>query len=317
MSIPKPIPLLVVAGPTASGKTALAVALARELDGEVVSADSMQVYREARIGTARPSAEEMGGIPHHLLGFLPLRAPYSAAQYAKDAHAAIREIRARGRLPILCGGTGLYIRAVVENWEFPKQPVSREQRDALRERAALEGGERLLAELRAVDPETAARLHPHDTGRILRALEATTAAGVPMSEQQRQSRREPSPYDATTLVLDFRDRQTLYDRIDRRADDMLRRGLLEEAREMLQNPDAPTALQAIGYKEFAPYFAGEIPLPEAVERLKQGTRRYAKRQLSWFRHVPAARFLYVDDYETADGLVEAALRVIRERGQTA
>lgn len=313
----KHIPLLVVAGPTASGKSALAVALARELDGEVVSADSMQVYAEPRIGTARPTPEEMGGVPHHLLGFLPLSVPYSAAQYAQDAHGVIREIRQRGRLPILCGGTGLYIRAVVENWQFPRQPASREQRKALRERAAREGGESMLSELRRVDPETAARLHPHDTGRILRALEATMAAGVPMSEQQRQSRREPSPYDVVMLTLDFHDRELLYGRIDRRADGMLSRGLVEEARRILQNPEAPTALQAIGYKEFAPYFAGEIPLEEAIENLKRGTRRYAKRQLSWFRHVRDARVLYVDDYESADGLLQAALRVIEERGQTA
>ncbi len=310
------IPLLVVAGPTASGKSALAVALAKAIGGEVVSADSMQVYREPRIGTARPTEAEMEGVPHHLLGFLPLAEPYSAAQYAADAHAAIREVCGRGRQPILCGGTGLYIRAVTENLQFPQQPGSVEQREALRQRAAREGGEALLRELQAVDPKTAARLHPHDTGRIVRALEATIAAGVPMSEQQRQSRREPSPYETTMLVLDFHDRQRLYDRIDRRVEEMLLQGLLEEARDILQNPDAPTALQAIGYKEFAPYFAGKLPVREAVENLKRGTRRYAKRQLSWFRHVPGARFLYVDDYDTADGLLQAALHTIQKEGRT-
>lgn len=300
--------LLVVAGPTASGKTSLAVALAQCLSGEVVSADSMQVYRELFIGTARPTEQEMAGIPHHLLGFLPLTERYSVARYAADARAAIAAIHARGRQPILCGGTGLYIQAVTENLAFSEETGDEtlEIRVRLQAQLAQAGGEAMLQKLMGVDPETAARLHPNDHGRIVRALEVFEQTGVPMSEWIRRSRAMPPPYDTGMVVLNFRDRAALYARIDRRVDEMLRQGLLEEAQEVLRSPYAPTAMQAIGYKELAPYFAGERSLDEAVARLKQETRRYAKRQLSWFRRVEGAHMLYVDEYAGLDRLVEAA-----------
>lgn len=302
-------PLVVVAGPTASGKTALAVELARRLDGEVVSADSMQVYLPLRIGTARPTAEEMEGIPHHLLGFLPLCTSYSVAQYAADAHAAIARVGERGRLPILCGGTGLYIQAVTDNLVFPERAGDPALRAALRGRAETEGGEGLLEELRAVDPDTAGRLHPHDIGRIVRALEVYAVTGRTITEQNRLSRRDGLRYRCAGLLLDFRDRQILYDRIGRRVDRMLEQGLLEEAERVLSSEDAPTAMQAIGYKELAPYFRGEIPLSDAVEKLKQETRRYAKRQLSWFRRMPLAP-LYVDEMPDGRALAEEAERIV-------
>ena len=305
--MPENKPLLpVIAGPTASGKTALAVELALRLDGEVVSADSMQVYEPLRIGTARPAEAELRGVPHHLLGFLPLTEKYSVARYAGDARRAIAEIRARGRLPFLCGGTGLYIDAVVDNLQFAGNGEDPAVREELARRADREGIEPLLAELRAVDPETAERLHPSNRGRILRALELYRTTGMTMSEQLRFSRSVPPPFEARVLVLDCRDRAVLYGRINRRVDEMLAAGLLQEAEQALAAPTAPTALQAIGYKELAPYFAGELPLAEAVENLKRSTRRYAKRQLTWFRRRRDARFLYIDEYAGLPALADAA-----------
>ena len=299
--------LMVVAGPTASGKTALAVALAKRLDGEVISADSMQVYKDARIGTARPTEQEMDGVPHHLIGFVPMSEAYSVAQYAADAHAAIADVAARGKQPILCGGTGLYIQAVLQNLTFSQEDSHEECRARLRREAEEQGGAELLTRLRAIDPDTADRLHEHDLGRIVRALEVYETTGRTMSEQRDLSRGTPSPYEATLAVLDFRRRQTLYDRIDRRVDEMMAAGLLAEARTLLSGDDAPTAMQAIGYKELAPAVRGEESLADAVARLKQSTRRYAKRQLSWFRHQPDARFFYVDDYAGVEPLLEAVL----------
>ncbi len=305
----RPIRLVTVAGPTASGKTSLAVTLAKAKNGEVVSADSMQVYAEPRIGTARPNEQEMQGIPHHLLGVLPLSEAYSVAQYAADAKAVIADIHARGKLPILCGGTGLYIQAVTENLTFSPEQSHTECRARLKQRASEEGGAALLEELRRIDPETAARLHQNDEGRIIRALEVYETTGRTMTEQRLLSRQQPSPYDHCMIFLDFRDRANLYARIDRRVDVMLQQGLLEEARTLLSAPTAPTAMQAIGYKELAPYFAGELSLEQAVANLKQSTRRYAKRQLSWFRRLDS-HVLYVDDYPTADELAVAALQLI-------
>lgn len=304
-------PLVVLAGPTASGKTALAVALAKRLKGEVVSADSMQVYQELRIGTARPLPEEMEGIPHHLLGFLPLEHAYSVAQYAEDARAAIAAVGKQGRLPILCGGTGLYIQAVTDNLHFSEEDRDRTLRELLRSKASREGGGSLLADLRGIDPETADRLHENDIGRIVRALEIYYATGITITEQNRRSRQEESPYRTCMLLLDFHDRQKLYDRINRRVDRMLEEGLLEEARRILAGANASTALQAIGYKELKPYFEGNCSLGAAVENLKRETRRYAKRQLSWFHRLPMHR-LYVDECVPEELAARAAALVERD-----
>lgn len=310
------MPLVVVAGPTASGKTGLAVYLAGKLGGEVVSADSMQVYEGLRIGTARPTEKEMQGIPHHLMGCVPLSEPYHVARYSEAAHKVISDITERGCLPILCGGTGLYINSVVDNLTYTEEPSSPTLREEWKARYAVEGGEALLAELATVDPETAERLHPNDAGRIIRALELYHTTGVTMSEQLRLSRQNPSPYDAYLLVLDCRDRQVLYDRINRRVDMMLEEGLLAEAEQFLSTPYAKTAMQAIGYKELAPYFAGDLSLAEAVENLKRSTRRYAKRQLSWFRRMENIHPLYIDDYADQSALYQAALGQIQDYFKT-
>ncbi len=301
---------LAVAGPTASGKSALAVQLAHALHGEVVSTDSMQIYDTISIGTARPTLEEMEGIPHHLLGFLPLSEPYSVARYVVDAKAVLSEVDGRGNVPVLCGGTGLYLQSLIENIAFKEDAQQTSKlRSELRERALAEGGEVLLRELAAVDPITAAKLHPNDHGRIVRALEVYHTTGKPISEQVEQSRTEPPAFDTCLITLDFKDREKLYARIHRRVDVMVENGLLEEARAVLSGPYAPTAMQAIGYKELRPYFDGEVSLAEALDNLKKSTRHYAKRQLSWFRRIPYAHVLYVDEFEDLASLTKAALAV--------
>ncbi len=306
------IPLIVVAGPTASGKSALAIELCRRLGGEVVSADSMQVYEQLRIGTARPDEREMDGIPHHLMGFLPLGESYSVAKYAADAHAAIADIHARGKLPVLCGGTGLYIQVVTENLLYEEQESDRTLRDTLRRRAEIEGGNTLLRELVAVDPDTAARLHENDIGRIVRALELYHTTGYTLTEQNARSRREPSPYAVCGLYLDFSDRQVLYDRIERRAAAMLQNGLLEEAIRLRACGEADTVRQAIGYKELYAYLDGNCSLEQAMDDLCRATRRYAKRQLSWFRNRGGFTPLYVD--EAGKELTEQAVAILQRKG---
>lgn len=305
-------PLIVVAGATASGKTALAIELCRRFDGEVVSADSMQVYEQLRIGTARPDEQEQQGIPHHLMGFLPLGTSYSVAKYAADAHEVIADIHKRGKLPVLCGGTGLYIQAVTENLTYEEQSGDREVRDELRRRADVEGTDVLLAELAAVDPQTAARLHKNDVGRIVRALEIYKVTGHTLTQQNEASRREPSPYRVCGLMPDFRDRAVLYERIDRRVDAMLQAGLLEEAKALRACPEADTVRQAIGYKELYAYLDGTCTLEQAAEEIRRATRRYAKRQLSWFRNRGEFYPLYADDVSDMAELYEQASKRVQQ-----
>lgn len=288
------IPLVVIAGPTASGKTALAVELCRRFGGEVISADSMQVYDTLRIGTARPTEEEQGGITHHLMGFLSPDASYSVAKYAEQAHRVIKDVYGRGKLPILCGGTGLYIQAVAENLSYEQQPEDREVRERLRQRIEREGGEVLLGELAELDPTTAARLHPNDHGRIIRALEIVETTGRTITQQNEASRRIESPYALCGLRLEFRDRERLYDRINRRVTAMLENGLVDEARWLREQPNTDTVRQAIGYKELEPYLTEAVTLEAAADAIRQGTRRYAKRQLSWFRHQNWMTSVYMD-----------------------
>jgi len=274
--------LAVVCGPTASGKTKLAVDLAREFDGEIVSADSMQIYKGMDIASAKPTEEEKTGIPHHLMDFLDPREPFSVADYAILARKAIADIHSRGKMPIMCGGTGLYINTVVDNIEFDdtgSDPAYRAEMKALAEE---KGVGYLLDMLAKIDPQTASQLHENNVKRIIRALEVYRTSGRTMTEQKAASRLNPSPYEPCMMMIDWQ-RETLYERIDRRVDIMLEAGLLEEAREFFTHTDYSTAAQAIGYKELKPYLDGERSLGECVDDLKRGTRRYAKRQLTWFK----------------------------------
>ena len=309
------IPLVVIAGPTGSGKTALSVELARRFDGEVVSGDSMQIYKQMEIATAKPTLEEMRGVPHHLVGFLDCSKPYSVADYVKQASAVIEDIYGRGKLPFVVGGTGLYITSLVDHISFDEIVSDSSLRSQLLDRLNREGGQSLLDELRQFDPETAAALHPNNGNRIVRAIEVYRLTGITMSEHQRRSREKPSPYRLCMIGLTAKNRQVLYDRINRRVDEMMQKGLLEEARRILEIPGLKTAYQAIGYKELAGYFNGTCTLETALEKIKQESRRYAKRQLTWFRRDERIHWLYLDE-QSPEQLVQSAERLIHHNLNT-
>ena len=293
--------LVAVGGPTASGKTALSVALARAFDGEIINADSMQIYKNLDVGTAKPSAEERQGIPHYLLDFLSPETPYSVADFTAAADPLIRDITARGRLPLVVGGTGLYITSLLSGMAFAPEKTDPAIRARLQARADTEGGAALYAELQRIDPDYAAQVHPNNLPRVIRALELFEATGRRMSDQRREARPAEAPYHALCLCLTCRDRAVLYSRIDRRVDEMVENGVLDEARQVYDHRDAyRTAAQAIGYKEFFPYFEGTANLTECTERLKQATRNYAKRQLTWFRRQNDAAWLYLDEEDVTE-----------------
>lgn len=307
------IPLIAIVGPTASGKTSLAVEICKRLGGEAVSCDSMQIYEGMDIATAKPTVEEMQGIPHHLIGFLSPDEQFSVAKYCEMARECVNDITNRNKKAVLVGGTGLYYSSLTDNISFFEEETDFDYREELKRRAKSEGAEVLLDELRKVDPESASQLHINNLGRIMRALEIYHATGKTKTEQNNQSRLNPSPFEVTAICLDARDRQFLYNRINLRVDLMLEAGLLEEAKRFFDSPLGNTAKQAIGYKELDPYFKGEKTLDECIENLKMQTRRYAKRQLTWFRRDEKINFLYIDDYASADELADAACRLI-ERG---
>lgn len=277
----KKIFIPVICGPTASGKTDLGVRLALRCGGEIVSADSMQIYKGMDIASAKPSKEEMQGVAHHLMSFLPATQAFSVADYVELAHSVIKDIRNRGRLPIVVGGTGLYISSLINNIKFDDTGCDYEFREEMRKLALEKGNDVLWEKLRQVDQKAAEKLHPNNLNRIIRALEVYKISGSTITEAQEKSRLSESPYRPCFIMPDY-PRQALYQRIDKRVDIMLERGLLEEAREFFTHKDYVTAAQAIGYKELKPFLDGEKELLECVDRLKQVTRNYAKRQLTWF-----------------------------------
>ena len=279
----KPNTLIVVAGPTASGKTALAIKIAKAVDGEIVSADSMQIYRGVDIATAKPTPEELAAVPHHLIGFLPMDRAFSVADYAELARKEINDILSRGKVPVLCGGTGLYIKAIVDNVQYSEAITGDEAlRERLRQLAEREGNDALWRRLEAMDPETAKRIHPNNVGRVIRAIEVMTVSGKSIREHEAESLREPCPYHVIELGLRYHDRETLYGRINRRVDKMVEMGLTEEVKAAREQGLTATAAQAIGCKELYSWLDGKETKEEALEKLKQSPRRYAKRQLTWF-----------------------------------
>jgi len=303
--------VIVVTGPTASGKTALAVRLAKAYGGEVISADSMQIYKQMNIGTAKPTREEMQGVPHHLLDFLEPDESFSVARFAGEANEIADDILSRGKLPILCGGTGLYISAFTDNLRFEGGSGDSVLRDELARRAE-EDTAPLLVELAALDPDTAVKLHPSDKTRIIRALELAIC-GLTLSEQNRLS-KQPSKYNVCMLALTCADRSLLYDRINRRVDRMFEEGLAAEA-EKLQGRYSKTAAQAIGYKELFEYFDKKQTLPQTIERIKQGTRNYAKRQLTWLRPNSAVNWVYTDRAaQFQENIFEIVIKILEMRG---
>ncbi len=308
--------LIVICGPTATGKTRLGVALAHALNGEVVSADSMQVYRDMTIGTARPTPEEMEGVPHHMMGIADPWENYSVARYVQEATACVEEIFHRGRQPIVVGGTGQYIDALCRGQTFSAFEPEKGSRARLQAQAAQGGLPDLWRELEQIDPETAAKLHPNDEKRVLRALEVWYDTGKTISQHNRESRAKPPRYPSVTIALTYRDRQDLYARIDQRVDVMMARGLAEEVRALLAAgvPRTGTAMQAIGYKELVTALEEGGDLSQAVAEIKLRSRQYAKRQLTWFRRKEETHWVLLEKEQNFSSLVQASTDFLREKG---
>lgn len=297
--------IICVVGATASGKTDLAVKLAKAVDGEIVSADSMQVYKNMPIATAVATKEEQDGVPHHLVEFLNTDETFSVADYVELAKSKIAEITSRGRVPIVAGGTGLFVDSLVKNISFSEVGSNAEIRTELAEKS----NEELYEKLLKLDPNAAVDIHPNNRKRVIRALELSMS-GTSKTEQNENSMLIDSPYDALYIGIGYKDRQKLYDRINKRVDLMLEAGLENEARQML-GKQGLTARQAIGHKELQPYIDGKITLDEATENLKRETRRYAKRQLTWFRRNENINWLYADEM-SKDELVKKAVELVRK-----
>lgn len=277
--------ILVVTGPTATGKTALSVELAKKLGGEIVSADSMQIYRGMDIGTAKVTKAEMQNIPHHMIDIADPSEDYSVSRYVEEADAAVRGILSRGRLPIVAGGTNLYIDSLIAGLDFAEKAEDAALRESLNKQYDDIGGEAMLEHLRGFDPERAAKLHPADKRRIVRAVEIYILTGETITRHDEETKKRPKRYDAVKIALTFADRAVLYDRINARVDKMVSDGLFDEVKGLLDSGLSPacTSMQAIGYKEPAAYFRGEMSKDAAVELIKLSSRRYAKRQLTWLR----------------------------------
>ena len=293
--------VLCIVGPTASGKTALAVAAAKALNGEVISCDSMQIYKYLSIGTAKPTPDEMDGIVHHCIDFVDPRTPFSCPDYVAAATACANEILSRGKLPVFCGGTGLYLDSTIRGTQFSDKPEDAAESTVmaeLRAEYARDGIDGIYARLAAIDPDAAAAIHKNNTKRVLRALEIYLTTGKTKTAWDARSHTQPPVFDACYVGLDYRDRTVLHDRINRRVTLMLEGGLEDEVRRLYADgylPDHSTAAQAIGYKEFLAYLRGDMSLSDAADNLRTATRRYAKRQLTWFRRNPAMHWLYPDE----------------------
>lgn len=312
----KKIPIIAVVGPTATGKTALGIAIAKRFCGEIISCDSMQIYRGLPIGTAQPTAEETAEVPHHLVSFIDVDELFSVSDYVAIAEEKVAEISSRKKQPVLVGGTGLYARSLLRGFTFNETARDDDLRQILTEKAISEGVTVLYDELKRIDPTAAEGIHPNNVKRVIRALEYCKLTGEPFSAQSDRSHSIESPYCSLMLCLSFRDRTKLYERINFRVDKMLETGLLAEAEAFYKKCRTlavqPTAAQAIGYKELFPYFEGRTSLNDAIESVKRESRRYAKRQLTWFNREPDAKHLYVDDYTSFEELIDEAVRLIED-----
>lgn len=312
--------ILAVVGPTAGGKTALSVELAKRAGGEVISCDSMQIYRGMDIGTAKPTEEEMRGVPHHLLDIAEPEEAFSVCDYVSAATAAADDILSRGKLPVFCGGTGLYLDAFLRGGVADSPAGDPALRAALSESAAADGGAALFEELRRCDPESAAAIHPNNLRRVIRAVEIYRLTGVPKSEWDKRSRTFPPRYDAVVLGLRYDDRALLRARISARVDEMLAAGLAEETRRLWEAgvfEKSPTAAAAIGYKELLPYLRGECTLAAAAQTLKIATAQYAKRQMTWFAAKDYVTWIPADEagkVRKFEEIVNNAVAVCHARG---
>lgn len=314
--------LVAIVGPTASGKTSLSIALAKQVGGEIVCCDSMQIYRGMDIGTAKPTPEEMQGVPHHLVDFVPPTKSYSCAEYVADARVKIQELSDRAVLPVFCGGTGLYLDALLLGGSFedtPSDPAIRERLQAVAE--GENGKDTLYERLMEVDPDSAATIHKNNVKRVIRALEIYECCGTPKSVLDKQSRTRGLLYDATVIGLRYHSRDRLYSRIDQRVDLMLADGLYDEVIRLKEQgvfDCNATAAQAIGYKELLGALDGHCTMPEAVEQLKMATRHYAKRQMTWFSAKPYVHWIYADDeagnMRSGNDILDEARAIVAQEG---
>jgi len=303
--------LICVAGPTGSGKTAFGIKLAKELDGEIISADSMQIYKMMDIGTAKPDKEEMQGIPHHLIDIISPFSEFSVKEFTDMAKECINDISKRGKTPIIVGGTGLFINSLIDNVSFSEGESDENLRNELRELARKSGNEYVHEMLKEFDYDSYLRLHPNNLKRVIRAIEIYKTTGITMTEQIKNSKNEPSPYDVSYFGLNA-DRAYIYDRIDKRVDIMLEKGLEEEVRNLYEKGlDLKyKSMQAIGYKELIMYFEGRLSFEDAVLKIKQESRRYAKRQLTWFRRDERIKWIDILKYTDCDSQYEYIKQVI-------
>ena len=305
---------IVVVGPTASGKTSLGIYIAKKYNGEVISADSMQIYKDMSVSTAKPTAEEMDGIKHHLIDFVEITDKYSVSNYCDDARKVFDDITSRNKLPVIVGGTGLYIDSFLSNTKFLDSACSEDVRNELQEELKNKGIEEMYGQLKEIDPDAAERIHPNNTVRVLRALEVYRTTGMTITQQAEFSHSEESDIEPLFIGISFSDREKLYDRVNKRVDIMLENGMLDEAKAVFSGEYSVTAFNSIGCKEMKPYLDGEKSLEECVETLKMSTRRYAKRQLTWFRRNEKINWVYPDLcekdclYETVDELIKKYLK---------
>lgn len=302
--------VLAVVGPTASGKTSLGVELAKKYNGEVVSADSMQIYKGLDIASAKPTVQEMQGIPHHLIDFLERDVSFSVSDYVKLANEKIHDILSRGKLPVIVGGTGLYIDSLLENVKFSDGGSDGEYRAELYKIAQEKGNEFLYDKLVETDSVAAESIHMNNIVRVVRALEVFHVTGRRFSELKAESRLVESPYDSLVIGLNFHDRQVLYDRINRRVDEMVVNGLVAEAESLWCENGMKTASNAIGYKELIPYFENQMTLKACIDSIKQETRRYAKRQLTWFRKNTRIQWIFLDEFNKKNEISEKSEKTI-------
>lgn len=306
--------ILIVTGPTASGKTDLAIEIAKKYDGEIISADSMQVYRYMDIGTAKPSKAEMNGVQHHMLDEVYPNEPFTVADFRRRSGEIIDRIRKKEKLPIVAGGTGLYINSLIKPWTFSNTPPSDQQRLELNNIYKQKGGDYLYSMLKSVDLESAKAIHPNNVKRVMRALEVYMVSGIPKSIQDKESKKEDIPYDPVMIGLNM-ERNLLYDRIEKRVDAMLRKGLIEEVDNLLEMGCSKDliSMQGLGYKEIVKYLTGEWTYTQAIEILKRDTRRFAKRQLTWFRQYDDIKWFYIDAYSEKEKMYEDVFKYLDER----
>ena len=285
---------VVVVGPTASGKTALGVNICKRFNGEVISADSMQIYKDLQISTAKPDFDDMDGVKHHLIDFLDVTEKYSVSNYCKDARRVFDDITSRGKLPVIVGGTGLYIDSFLTNTSFLDDASSEEVRDELFKELQENGAEFMHKKLCEIDPVSGEKIHPNNTVRVIRALEVYKTTGLTITQQARDSHKFESDIEPLYIGITYHDREKLYDRINLRVDLMLQKGLVDEARSFFDCEHSKTSFNSIGCKELKPYLDNEKTISECIEQLKRSTRRYAKRQLTWFKRNPQINWFYPD-----------------------